>query len=348
LPPDQLRALADDIKAHGIQTHIVVWDDPENGRSLLDGISRLDAAALAGVLVILEDGQILIACDHYYGPVDQRCIGPNDGIDPYALVISLNIHRRHLDSQQKRDLIDRVLKATPEKTDRQIAKETKTSPTTVGRRRKRGEKTGEVSKVDTKTDKRGYKQPAHRPARKSARNAKASDKPAPTTGNGGDPGETADAEKARHAAAEAAETAAAARGEVVPGPAAPADKWTAPPLPAVLQEWNRASEDDRKIACDSVIGPFFNRATGVDIANQILNFGREGLAEETLVRVASHIGNNGRYELAAAFFDTLGVDAALKSMSPEFEAALRDRLAPKSKPSKANTKGQRQREAVQP
>ena len=121
LPPDQLRALADDIKAHGIQTHIVVWDDPENGRSLLDGISRLDAAALAGVLVILEDGQILIACDHYYGPVDQRCIGPNDGIDPYALVISLNIHRRHLDSQQKRDLIDRVLKATPEKPNRRIA-----------------------------------------------------------------------------------------------------------------------------------------------------------------------------------------------------------------------------------
>jgi hypothetical protein len=39
LPPDELRALADDIKANGVRTQIV-FDDSGN---LLDGRNRLDA-----------------------------------------------------------------------------------------------------------------------------------------------------------------------------------------------------------------------------------------------------------------------------------------------------------------
>ena len=53
-------------------------------------------------------------------------------VDPYGYVISANIHRRHLTAEQKRELIAKLLKATPEKSDRQIAETVKASPTTVG------------------------------------------------------------------------------------------------------------------------------------------------------------------------------------------------------------------------
>lgn len=44
-----------------------------------------------------------------------------DGDDPHAFVVSLNIHRRHLTTPQRRDVIAKLLKATPEKSDRAIA-----------------------------------------------------------------------------------------------------------------------------------------------------------------------------------------------------------------------------------
>jgi hypothetical protein len=78
------------------------------------------------------------------------------------LVASLNLHRRHLSGEQKRAAIDALLKLHPEESDRQIAKKTKSTPTTVGARRKKGEETGDVSKLDTRTDTKGRKQPAKR------------------------------------------------------------------------------------------------------------------------------------------------------------------------------------------
>ena len=47
--------------------------------------------------------------------------------------------------------------------DRQIAEQVGSSPTTVGTRREQGEEAGMVSKLDTRLDKRGTKQPAHKP-----------------------------------------------------------------------------------------------------------------------------------------------------------------------------------------
>ena len=56
----------------------------------------------------------------------------SSSIDAQAFIISKNIHRRHLSADDKRDLIGKLLKASPEKSDRSIAKLAKTSPTTVG------------------------------------------------------------------------------------------------------------------------------------------------------------------------------------------------------------------------
>jgi protein gp37 len=145
MPPDGLKALATDIEAHGLQRHVTVqYLDGEC--VLLDGRNRLDALALLGREINLSS--ILIF------------EGVAEDVDPYAYVISANLHRRHLTADQKRDLIAKLLKATPEKSDRQIAEQIKSNRTTVGQIRKKLEKSGDVSIVDTRIDARGREQPA--------------------------------------------------------------------------------------------------------------------------------------------------------------------------------------------
>ena len=76
---EELDALAADIKAHGLQTSIVLDRDGV----LLAGRNRLEAMGRAGVAV-----QQWHTRTH------------GDG-DPVAFVISENIHRRHLTKQQQ-------------------------------------------------------------------------------------------------------------------------------------------------------------------------------------------------------------------------------------------------------
>ena len=53
------------------------------------------------------------------------------GADPYALAVSLNIHRRHLTGEQKRELIAKLLKAKPEASNRSIGAQIKVDDKTV-------------------------------------------------------------------------------------------------------------------------------------------------------------------------------------------------------------------------
>jgi hypothetical protein len=108
-------ALVADIDANGLQNPIVLYDG-----MILDGRNRYRACLKTSWEI--ADG--LNARDGT-GWID----------DPVAYVISANIHRRHLTAEQRRELVERLLKATPEKSDRQIAKIAKVSPTTVGTRR---------------------------------------------------------------------------------------------------------------------------------------------------------------------------------------------------------------------
>jgi ParB-like chromosome segregation protein Spo0J len=148
----ELRTLADDIRAHNLAHRPVVQRAPTGGFVLLDGRNRLDALELLGA-------EITCPSDLFW------TIG--DDVDPYEYVISANIHRRHLTTQQKRELIAKLIQATPDKSDRQIAQQTKTSPTTVGSVRSKLEQAGGVSKLDTRTDTEGRHQPAHRPPKQT-------------------------------------------------------------------------------------------------------------------------------------------------------------------------------------
>jgi hypothetical protein len=174
IPEAELKELAGDIEAHGLQTRVVVWNpsedpDDEARYQLLDGRSRLDALALLGLLHVDQHGVIHLNKSWNgktwlaYETPFELLARHRDGDDPYALALSLNLHRRHLTSEQKRDLVAKLLKAKPEASDRQIAKQTKTSPTTVGTIRKKAEAAGDVSKLDTRTDTKGRKQASTKP-----------------------------------------------------------------------------------------------------------------------------------------------------------------------------------------
>src|SRR5215831_4796917 len=88
--------LVADIKANGLHEPIVLYDG-----MILDGRNRYRACREAGVPVTTVKPDIK---------------------DPTAYVISANIRRRHLTAEQKRDLIAKLIKAAPEKSDRAIGK----------------------------------------------------------------------------------------------------------------------------------------------------------------------------------------------------------------------------------
>lgn len=79
--------------------------------------------------------------------------------EKYTHARKLNLARRHLSQEQKRGLIQQQLQATPEKSDRQMAKSLGVSPTTVGTVRKDLENSGQLSKLDSSIGADGKERP---------------------------------------------------------------------------------------------------------------------------------------------------------------------------------------------
>ena len=165
MTPDELRSLGEDILKNGMTSPIVLWEADENTPAvLLDGRNRLDAIELVIGPPKVNRWSVFVDGRLNRGLVDTFA----GHVDPYAHVISANIHRRHLTTEQKRELIAKLIKAAPEKSDRQIAETIKASPTTVGTVRAEMETKGDVSKLDTRRDSKGRKQPAKKPQRAAA------------------------------------------------------------------------------------------------------------------------------------------------------------------------------------
>jgi hypothetical protein len=170
----ELKELAEDIRINGLQTRIVIWDPEDNKKSLLDGRNRLDALALLGLLYLDDDGELglnkwwvkdrgWVADDRFEPPFAPERL---DSGDPYALALSFNVHRRHLNAEQKRELIAKVLKAKPEASNLQIAKQVKADDKTVAKVRNELEGRSEIPNVDTRSDTKGRGQPARRSRKK--------------------------------------------------------------------------------------------------------------------------------------------------------------------------------------
>src|SRR5262249_17988156 len=114
--------------------------------------------------IVLHDGMILDGRNRYRAC---RAAGVEpryrnfEGNDPAAFVISVNIRRRHLTDQEKREALAQLVAAHPEKSDRAIAKEAGVSHTHVANVRKEAEATGIVLPVEERVgaDKKKRKQP---------------------------------------------------------------------------------------------------------------------------------------------------------------------------------------------
>jgi hypothetical protein len=151
---EELDALGADIKKNGLRRRVSFVVAGGGEHQLLDGRNRIEA--------IVRVSDLTVDLNKIADIHTEKCIG-----DPYAYVISSNIHRRHLTVEQRRELIAKVLKTEPGKSDRQIAETVKASPTTVGTVRKEMEATGQLSKLDSSVrkgaDGKERKQPAKKP-----------------------------------------------------------------------------------------------------------------------------------------------------------------------------------------
>ena len=157
LSREELIALGQDIQKNGLISKLALWE-AEKGATiyLLDGRNRLDAMEAIGLPVLDADGKRLD------WKVAMRSVQIR-GDDPYAYALSANIHRRHLTAEQRRDLIAKVLKAKPETSNLQIAKQVKADDKTVAKVRTELESRSEIPNVKNRSDSKGRKQPARKP-----------------------------------------------------------------------------------------------------------------------------------------------------------------------------------------
>jgi hypothetical protein len=164
----ELKELAKDIEAHGLQTPIVIWAPTGE---LLDGRNRLDALALLGLLCTRNGDDLRLSkswsdeAGCWVATKKPNTCGWNylDSGNPYAIALSFNVHRRHLTAEKKHDLIREVLKAKPELSDRQVGKMVGADKNTVAGDRADLEARGEIHHVEKRKDSKGRKQPAKKP-----------------------------------------------------------------------------------------------------------------------------------------------------------------------------------------
>jgi hypothetical protein len=116
--------LVKSIKLNGLRESIVIFED-----KILDGRNRARACEAAGV---------------------EPRFTPFRGEDPTSFVIDMNVRRRHLTQEQKRECIDKLLQANPERSDRQIAEVIKADHKTIATVRKEKERRGERKQPVTK------------------------------------------------------------------------------------------------------------------------------------------------------------------------------------------------------
>jgi hypothetical protein len=224
----ELKELAADIKENGLLNPILLASTElldESGKrtdvhthALLDGRNRLDALAMLGWLEPAEKPKKLffrgLSLTRWHAPI--KCVNIDDdalfnfGDDggENSTVISLNVRRRHLTAEQKRDLIARLLKLQPESSNRQIAKTATADHKTVGSVRSELEATGEIPQLD-KTVGADGKSRKQKPKEQVA---------SAMAGNAVDPETSAEQRKAIYADPEPEAAAQAAQPDAEPEP----------------------------------------------------------------------------------------------------------------------------------
>jgi len=130
MAPDELCALGEDLKANGMQVPISILH--HEGYALLDGRNRLDALETVG----LDVAALLQAAMNWEEIAELKVIyvqpptGSNSVIasrkaDPYDYVVSVNERRRHLSTAQRSEVVEKLLKAQPDLSERVLPSSTR-------------------------------------------------------------------------------------------------------------------------------------------------------------------------------------------------------------------------------
>jgi len=132
---EEMTELIADIEKNGLQQSIVLYQ-----AQILDGNHRYWACTAAKKPM------------HFLGFEGTEA-------EAKAYVISINIHRRHLTPEQRREIIKVLLKADPSKSDRQIAELAKVDHKTAGAVRTEMEAGGEIPHQEETVGSDGVPQP---------------------------------------------------------------------------------------------------------------------------------------------------------------------------------------------
>ena len=162
---DELVALGEDIRRNGLRVAIVLIEVDQSavmvqGRpvALLDGRNRLDALEATGHRINFQFYQDSVG-RNYWTACGQEQIGVRIALvrpnDPHEFVLALNIRRRHLAAKQRRELISKLLRLTPEASDRQIAARANADHKTVAQIRVAQEGTGGIPQLSKRTGRDG-------------------------------------------------------------------------------------------------------------------------------------------------------------------------------------------------
>ena len=141
LGTDEYADLEQSIRADGVIVPIVVSADGH----IVDGHHRAEIADRLG-----------IDCP--------RVVKHGDQTELRTFAYTLNLHRRHLTREQRRELIAQSLRQDPQLSNRDHARRTGASHPTVAVVRQELEQTGDVESLSTRTDSLGRQQPATKPA----------------------------------------------------------------------------------------------------------------------------------------------------------------------------------------
>jgi hypothetical protein len=154
MTPEELRALSDDIKANTLQERAKLIRDGDE-YALIDGRSRLDALEMIGPIQVFTGN---VPNNKFFEVIEVN--------DPFAYVVSANIHRRHLTLEQKRKVAADLLKIDPTKSNLALSKIVGVSDKTVASVRVALEGRSEIPNVDTRADTKGRWQrvPKKKPA----------------------------------------------------------------------------------------------------------------------------------------------------------------------------------------
>jgi ParB-like nuclease domain len=170
----ELKELADDIEAHGLQTPVVLFGACDDAPCLIDGRNRLDALQALGLLAVDDRGRLEWAGRRDFDGWHLVQWTGRRG-DPYDLVLSYNVHRRHLNAEQKRELVAKVLKAKPGVSNVTIAKQVKADDKTVAKVRRDLEATSEIPRLEKTVGADGK---SRKPPKKPPTDKRAKSKPA--------------------------------------------------------------------------------------------------------------------------------------------------------------------------